>query len=246
MAQALLLDERDVAQRSHLAAVHDKYAEPDAPGADPDDPEEVARRVEAEMAAARACADAARAARKAERRQKGTAREQRARRQVDAAVQASQSVRAVYRQLVSALHPDREPDEQERTRKTVLMQRVNEAYAANRLLDLLQLQLEIEQIDSRHIDGLGEARLGHYNRVLADQLAELQQEARDVEAGFKTRHGLNPHGRLRPELIADRLRHELARLNNAIRDLQRERRLLDDPDFFRRWLKAQRQMRAAE
>jgi hypothetical protein len=47
--------------------------------------------------------------------------------------------------LVAALHPDREPDEQERKRKTELMQRVNTSYGKKYLLLLLELQLEIEQ-----------------------------------------------------------------------------------------------------
>ena len=49
----------------------------------------------------------------------------------------SQSIREVYRKLAGALHPDRESDPQERERKTALMQRVNQAYAKNNLLQLL-------------------------------------------------------------------------------------------------------------
>ncbi len=48
---------------------------------------------------------------------------------------------------MAVLHPDREPDEAERVRKTELMQRVNEAYSKKDLLQLVALQLEIEQID---------------------------------------------------------------------------------------------------
>ena len=247
MAESLLLGEDDDTRRRHLAGMHDRYApaRQAVPETDADDEAEaLLRHVEDQMDAARARADAARAQRRAERQRKGSTRAQQAHRQQEEVVQATQSVRAVYRQLVSALHPDREPDEAERQRKTALMQRVNEAYAANRLLDLLQLQLEIEQIDARHLQDLADAQLAHYNRVLAGQLAGLKQEVRAVEAGFKARHGLNPHGRLRPEGLADRLRHELARLHTAIRELQRERRALDDPDFFKRWVKAQRQMAA--
>ena len=54
-----------------------------------------------------------------------------------AALEASQSVRDVYRKLVSALHPDREADGAERERKTALMQRANQAYERNDLLELL-------------------------------------------------------------------------------------------------------------
>ena len=41
---------------------------------------------------------------------------------------AKSAIRTVFRQLASALHPDREPDEQERLRKTGLMSEVNAAY----------------------------------------------------------------------------------------------------------------------
>src|SRR3546814_14629934 len=62
--------------------------------------------------------------------------------------------------------PDRESDERQRQAKTALMQRVNQAYAANDLLALLELQLEIEQIDPSHIANAGEARLKHYNKEI--------------------------------------------------------------------------------
>src|SRR6185436_12237903 len=72
------------------------------------------------------------------------------------ATHASQSVREVYRKLASELHPDRETDAAERERKTVLMQKVNQAYAAQDLLTLLQLQLDIEQITPQAINGMAE------------------------------------------------------------------------------------------
>lgn len=40
--------------------------------------------------------------------------------------QLSQSIREVYRKLAAALHPDREPDQAEKERKTALMQRANQ------------------------------------------------------------------------------------------------------------------------
>lgn len=246
MAQSLLLSEDNEARRRHLNSVYERYAPDDeaASPADADEEEEdteaLLDRMEAQMDAARARAAAAREKRRAERQRKGTTREQKAHQQKEEVVQATQSVRAVYRQLVSALHPDREPDEKERQRKTALMQRVNEAYAANRLLDLLQLQLEIAQIDAAQLQGLADAKLVPYNQLLTDQLRELKQELRTVEADFKARHGLNPHGKLRPAMLAERLRHEVTQLNNAMRQLEREQRMLEDPDVFKRWVKTQR------
>ena len=103
---------------------------------------------------------------------------------------ATQSVREVFRKLASALHPDRESDPVEREAKTALMQRANQAYAANDLLALLELQLQIEQIDASHVAAAGAKRLGHYNKVLAEQLAELKQEIERTEAGFAMDFGL--------------------------------------------------------
>src|ERR1019366_7485439 len=78
-----------------------------------------------------------------------------------AAREVSQSLREVYRKLVSALHPDREPDADARQRKTLLMQRVNQAYDGNDLLTVLGLQLEIEQIDAAHLSSVPPQRLAH-------------------------------------------------------------------------------------
>jgi len=41
---------------------------------------------------------------------------------------ARSAIRTIFRQLASALHPDREPDAQARERKTALMSEVNAAY----------------------------------------------------------------------------------------------------------------------
>ena len=49
----------------------------------------------------------------------------------------TKSVRTLYMELVKALHPDREPDEAEKARKTGLLQQVTAAYEKNELLTLL-------------------------------------------------------------------------------------------------------------
>ena len=85
-------------------------------------PEDVLRRAQAQFEADQQAREARQAKRKKSPKQ--LARE--ARQQAEEA-QISQSIREVYRQLASALHPDREPDPQERDRKTALMQRANQA-----------------------------------------------------------------------------------------------------------------------
>lgn len=58
---------------------------------------------------------------------------------------AKSAIRTLFRQLASALHPDREPDEVERLRKTALMSEVNAAYEKNDLVTLMRLQIRLVQ-----------------------------------------------------------------------------------------------------
>jgi hypothetical protein len=112
--------------------------------------------------------------------------------------QASQSLREIS---------DREADAALRATKTAQMQRVNQAYEHQDLLTLLSLQLEIEQIDARHVAQASEARLKHYNQLLAGQKDELHNEIQRVEMGFRMEFNLEPGWGLDPrkldEVLAD-------------------------------------------
>lgn len=188
---------------------------------------------------AQAAAEEAERSARASRRRKSAAQQ---RREAEAQ-QATQSLREIYRKLASALHPDRETDERQRDHKTALMQRANQAYEARDLLALLQLQLQIEQIDAGHIAGAGEQRLKHYNKVLAEQLAELEAEIERVEFGFCMEFGLQPGRRLDPRRLQPIL-EQTRRLWQGDLDAQRlELQLFDDDAATRRWLKRQRQQR---
>lgn len=87
----------------------------------------------------------------------------------------TKTVRGLYLDLVKVLHPDREPDEAERARKTQLLQRVTTAYEANELLTLLRLQLELNRVDQQHLENLAEDQLRHYNKLLREQARELDE-----------------------------------------------------------------------
>jgi hypothetical protein len=153
---------------------------------------------------------------------------------------ASRSVREIYRKLVSALHPDREIDPVERERKTVMMQRVNQAYTDNNLLGLLQLQLEIEQIDQSHINTIAEDQLKHYNRVLINQLDELQHEVSELTLAFKRQFNLPPFENITPANVARKYPKKLRELRADIQILKEQREELEDPKILKRWLKEQR------
>ncbi|MEJ0037826.1 MAG: hypothetical protein WDO68_17425 [Gammaproteobacteria bacterium] len=149
--------------------------------------------------------------------------------------QVSQSLRDVFRKLVSALHPDREPDAAERQRKNELMQRVNRAYEANDLLTLLGLQLEIEQIDTAHLSSLSPQRLAQYTQILREQLADLGAELERAMQPFVMAMG-GGGSRLTPADVDRQLSADIARMRITLRHLREDLDAFRDPDRLRRRL----------
>jgi hypothetical protein len=158
------------------------------------------------------------------------------------AQQASQSLREIFRKLASLLHPDRETDPQEREAKNALMQKVNQAYAANDLLTLLELQLQVEQIDAGHIAKASTERLKHYNKVLSEQLQELKHELAHVEARFRFDFHLEPGWGLDPRKLGQLLEGNARQLRAELQRQQRDLRMLDDVATTKRWLKRQQRL----
>ena len=147
--------------------------------------------------------------------------------------QVSQSLRDVFRKLVSALHPDREPDAVERARKNELMQRVNLAYEANDLLTLLGLQLEIEQIDAAHLSSLTPQRLAQYTQSLREQLASLQAELARAMEPFLIAMGRRGSSNLTPNDVDRQLSADLTQMQIILRHLQDDLVAFRDPDRLR-------------
>lgn len=202
-------------------------------------PDELAERMQAELDAQFERDMAAHAAREAQRAKRKKAPKQsaaQAKREAEQA-ESSKSIREIYRKLASALHPDRETDPQEQQRKTVLMQRVNHAYEKGNLLQLLELQLEIEQIDRRAIDGLSETRLTRYNGILEEQLRELDQEIQHVENDFRRTYGIASSVKIAPDTVIRMLARDIAGMQRGNQDLTVALHAFEDPDYVRDWLK---------
>jgi hypothetical protein len=153
----------------------------------------------------------------------------------------TQTVREVFRKLASALHPDRATHDADRSARTVMMQRVNRAYESNDLLALLELQLEIEQVDSDHIANAPAPRIRHFNKLLAEQLQELEQEIEDTEARFCDQYLVIDERRLDPAKLVRVLDDAVRDLHVAQSVLGRDRKMLLDKASARRWLKRRRQ-----
>ncbi|KVN28439.1 molecular chaperone DnaJ [Burkholderia pyrrocinia] len=209
--------------------------------------DEVLQHVRAKLEQQQAREEANRRAREARRAERQKSAKQLAKESQQQAeqVELSQSIRDVYRKLASALHPDREPDPLERERKTALMQRVNQAYDKNDLLKLLELQLELEHIDQHAINQISEDRLKHYNKILKEQVAELDQEIRHVESHLRFAYGLSPYVEVSPDTVLLNLAREIVRREQGIRDLKEEMPLFDDLGSLKRWLKELKRQQSA-
>lgn len=152
--------------------------------------------------------------------------------------EATQSLREIYRKLAAALHPDRAEDEADRVRRNALMPRVNQAYEAGDLLALFALQLEIEQVDAAHLARASAERARQYNRLLADQLQQIEAEIEGRRLGLCFEHDLDPARPLAPArlgaLLEQMVREHRADLVQAQRDLAQ----LDDPVRARACMRA--------
>jgi hypothetical protein len=203
-------------------------------------PEDVLQRAHAQMEqlqAQDALENQAREARRAKRKKTPRQLAAEAREQVEQA-ELSLSIREVYRKLASALHPDRETDPQERERKTTLMQRANQAYSKNSLLQLLELQLELEHIDQSVINNIGEDRLKHYNKILKEQLGELDHEILHVENGFKHSYGIPPFVEVSPGTVMRNLAADIFSLQESLHALEHDLLVFDDVKQLKGWLKS--------
>lgn len=149
----------------------------------------------------------------------------------------SQSIKSVYRQLTTALHPDREADELERERKTELMQKVTRAYRDKDLLKLLGLQLEVEQIDQTNIDGIADERLKHFNKVLSRQLEEIIMEVSQVSMVFKQMAGIDAFGPVSPAVILQEFEQDTLLLERDVLELEEDLPGLTTVKGIQRWLK---------
>ena len=150
---------------------------------------------------------------------------------------SQQSVREIYRKLAAALHPDREQDIDERIRKTELMQRVNAAYGKKDLLKLLELQLEIEQIDAEHLTQIADSRLKYFNKILKEQLEELNHEVYQIEDRFKMMLNMPYYELLTPKKLILYLNDDINYLKDELESLKSEIESFKNPSTVKAWLK---------
>lgn len=178
------------------------------------------------------------AASKAKGKQQGK-QSQRQQKQALEEQDAQTALKTIYRQLASALHPDREPDAAERVRKTALMGDANAAYQRRDLLALLKLQLQIEQIDASGIANMAKDRLAALARLLKEQAEALEYDLEILEQRLKGQFELMPYMRLSEAAILRAIEEDRQDLSDDIARMEYDMLEVQSDAGLKQWLKLQ-------
>lgn len=153
----------------------------------------------------------------------------------------TKAVRTMYMDLVKTFHPDREPDEDEKARKTAIMQRVTEAYEKSDLMALFRLQLEYNRIDQAHLERLAEDQLRYYNKILKQQADELGQELYGLQRDLAEMLG-KPLAAVGSAFgLEFSLNADIRSLKRSVKEVKREVKELSNPLYLKGWLKVYEQ-----
>lgn len=170
------------------------------------------------------------------RNKKVSAKQQRlAQQQVD----AQATLKQIYRQLASALHPDRETDDAARAHKTTLMSEANAAYERRDLSTLLRLQLQVVQVAPESLARMTDEKLSNMNQLLQEQVSTLEHELRQSEdrASYTLGFGLSA---TQPESIWLReLQRQHDEASQALASLESDLIYIQEIDQLKVWIKEQ-------
>jgi hypothetical protein len=154
-------------------------------------------------------------------------------------VGAEQSLREVYRRLVSLLHPDREPDAAERLRKTALMVEANAANAKQDLLALLQIQWRVLAQNSDAIAQIADNKLRQFNLMLDKQLTTLERELLSEEFKFRRNFGIGQTQSLQAKTLNRVLRDSVNHGKDDLEQMADSLDLIQDDVGLKYWVRAQ-------
>jgi len=161
---------------------------------------------------------------------------------------AKSAMRTVYRQLASALHPDREPDEQERLRKTGLMSEVNAAYEKNDLTTLLRLQMQVTQVNPHSKPGtarMAEDQLIAMSVLLKEQVAALEDDLDQLESRLSQELCVPVRADAGEAALTQSLQRAQADQRHITDSLASDLRRIENEAELKRWLKEQWQLAKA-
>jgi hypothetical protein len=149
-------------------------------------------------------------------------------------------LRAIYRKLVSLLHPDRELDAAERARKTAWLQRANRAYREQDVLQLVELQTELGYANSLASAVLDAGLAGAFKTLLTQQSKALKTSISRVEQSFSPQHNAAVDGPLTPKAALKAQDAFIRDLKLQMTALERDLRSFADIKAVKFWLKTYR------
>jgi len=155
---------------------------------------------------------------------------------------ADGALRTIYRQLVSALHPDRESDPHERERKTGLMKDVNAAYERRDLMALLQLQLRAALADGEMIATMAREKIAALTLLLKERVLVLTHEMYGIKGQMQAEFGLAPHEPVSAASLKRCLREDQQDLQEQIAAMSGDLQRVQNDAEFKRWLREQTEM----
>ena len=155
---------------------------------------------------------------------------------------AKTTLRTIYRQLASALHPDREPDEQERQRKTALMSEVNAAYEKADLTTLMRLQMQITQVAPGASSRLADDKLMAMCALLKEQVSALEDDLDQLQFRLSRELCMPVRADADEAAMTQALQRMQADQRHEVDSLQADLRRIQSEAEFKRWLKEQAQL----
>ena len=161
---------------------------------------------------------------------------------------AKSVLRTIFRQLASALHPDREPDEQERLRKTALMSEVNAAYEKNDLTTLLRLQMQVTQVNPPNKPGtarMADEQLMAMSVLLKEQVAALEDDLDQLQSRLSRELCVPVRADADEAALTQSLQRLQADQRHIADSLASDLRRIENEAELKRWLKEQWQLAKA-
>jgi len=155
---------------------------------------------------------------------------------------AKSAIRTIFRQLASALHPDREPDEQERLRKTGLMSEVNAAYEKNDLTTLLRLQMQVTQGSPQSTAGMADDKLMAMSVLLKEQVSALEDDLDQLQSRLSRELCVPVRADADEAVLAQSLQRLQADQRHITESLESDLRRIQNDAELKRWLKEQWQL----
>lgn len=237
-----LADEETAAMAGFQQVMEDVFGEPLGEGANPfESMDDLMRAAMGKMQASNAEQQAAKERRTAKKKKSAT----QLKKEELAAIQAKDAdgaLRTLYRQLASALHPDRESDPQEQIRKTALMKEANAAYERRDLLALLQLQLRADLADGDKVATMAREKLAALTALLKERVVVLNRELVVLEQQAIDEFELPPYAPFSEASLKRHLVMQQQDLQADIAMMQQDLVRVQEDTALKRWLKEQHKL----